>query len=95
MKFGGRVYFMCLSWLIVETSGYDSPWTNQGPFWRILSFFGQKHCLGSVHPRGELTERMWIEGVSIPYFHKHLYIFANGPFGTVSELSYGCAARKG
>ena len=95
MKFGRRVPNLCLSWFMVKTSGYDSPRTNQGPMRRTFSFWGQKHCLGGVHSRRELTERVWIDGALTPSVNQHLDILDNAQFEPVSELTYGCVARKG
>ena len=64
-KICGRVYNMCLSGFIVETSMYNSPRTNQGPLRRILAFWGQDY-LGSVHLRKETTKRVWIDGAPMP-----------------------------
>ena len=50
MKFGVRVYNMCLRWFLVEISRYDFPRTIQEPLRRTLSNWWQ-HCLGSVHRR--------------------------------------------
>ena len=71
MKIGGRVYNMCLSGFMVETSRYHSPRINQCPLRRTLAFLGQD-CRGSVHPRGESIGRKLVDWASIPSVDKNL-----------------------
>ena len=65
MKIDGRVYNMCLSRFIVETSRYDSTRTKKG--WTFA--IGVKHCVGSVHPR-ECIDEACVDRRGIDAIHR-------------------------
>ena len=93
MKIGGMVANMCLSLLIVETNGYDSPRTIKGNLRRILACWNQ-HCLGSVHPRDVIhdpcVDLREVVANSLPT----LEIFLDPSPAHVSYHNHGCAVRR-
>ena len=51
--------------------------------------------MGSVHPRREATEHVWIDGTSMPSIDKHLAKYLKDMFCIVYELIDGLEARNG
>ena len=66
MKIGVRVDNRCLSCFMVETSGYESPRTNQGNLKRTLVF--EETGPGQWASTGPPTVRVWTDRASIPLF---------------------------
>ena len=75
MKFGGRVYNMCVRLFVFEISKYNSPKINIGPLRRTLARRRQ-HCLGSVTPRdakdGSCMDRQGVDANRLPTHRKNV-----------------------
>ena len=74
-KIGGKVAHTCLSFFMVETSGYDSPRTNQGPLRRTPAVWG--NIAWQCASTGQRTNRVWIEGASMPPYSETCTIFGS------------------
>ena len=93
IEIGVRVFNMCLSRFMVETSGYDSSWNNQVPLKRTFTS-GVKHCLGSVHP-WKRTDSACVDRWGVDANHrKNIDNLLEDLTWTVSDQINVCVARR-